>query len=308
MRFLLRIYPSAWRARYGNELASLIEELDGGARRSWRVRFDVLRAGIVERARALAPHVLPPREPAREGSVLVLYAWMVFVIGGFGVAKASEHWKAVTPTAKQGLPAAAFDVVFVAAGAGSALVLLGVALTLPRLAGLIRAGRWTEIRRPILRAASLTVLTVAATIGLAAWGHSLTSAARNGGDAAYGGVFVAWVVLFAASLLAWAAAAGAAARQLTLSAGTLRFEVWLGAIVSGAMVVMTVATAIWWASLARAAPWFFDGRPVGSSASPLVSNMIVPSGLMLCATTLGLIGATRAIKALTKFTSPFETR
>ena len=308
MRLLLRVYPPAWRARYGNELASLIEELGGGARMSWRVRFDVVRAGIVERARVLAPRELAPPERAREGSLLVLYAWMVFVIGGFGVAKASEHWRAVTPTAKQSLPGAAFDVLLIAAAVGAALVLLGVAVSLPRLAGLIRAGGWAEIRRPILRAASLSLLTVSATFGVAGWAHSLTPAARNGGDAAYGMMFVAWVILFAACLIAWAAAAGATARQLVLSAGMLRLEVWLGATVSVAMAVMTIATAIWWGSLASAAPWFFDGRPVGSSASALVSNVVVPAGLMLCATSLGLIGATRAIKALTVVTVRPETR
>jgi hypothetical protein len=295
---LLRVYPAAWRVRYGDELATLIDELAGGARMSWRVRLDVLRGGLVERVRVLGLGGPPPRERARQGSVLVLYAWMLFVLGGFGVQKASEHWKAVTPTAKQGLPAAAFDVLIAAAAVGSGLVLLGVAVSLPRLAALIRRGGWAQIRRPIVRAAVLSLLLVAATFGLAAWAHSLTPAARNGHNAVYSAVFIAWIVLFAACLLAWAAAAAATARQLSLSAGLLRFEVWLGAAVSAAMTVMTIATAVWWGSLASAAPWFFEGKPVGSSASALVSNMIVPAGLMLCATALGLIGATRALKAL----------
>ena len=271
---------------------------------SWRVRYDVVRSGVAERLPVLALRGLPARERAREGSVLVLYAWVVFVLGGFGVAKASEHWRAVTPTAKQSLPAAAFDVLVVAASVGSVLVLLGVAVALPRLAALLRGGGWSELRRPILRAFSLSAATVAATVGLSAWAHSLTPAARNGGDAAYGCVFLCWVVLLAACLLAWAVAAAATARQLALPAGTLRFEVWLAATVSAAMAVMTIATAVWWGSLASAAPWFFDGRPVGSNASALVSNMVVPAGLMLCATSLGLIGAGRAMKALTKGLHP----
>jgi hypothetical protein len=305
---LLRVYPASWRARYGDELATLIEELDGDARMSWRVRLDVVRAGFAERVRVLGPGGLPPRERAREGSLLVLYAWMLFVLGGLGVQRASEHWKAVTPAAKQRLPAAAFDVLFVAAGIGAALVLLGVAALLPRLASTIRQHGWTEIRRPIIRAGLLTLLTLVATVGLARWAHSLTPAARNGHDTAYGGVFAAWVLLFAACLFAWAAAAAATARRLSLSPAVLRFEVWLGATVSAAMAVMTIATAVWWGSLASAAPWFFDGRPVGSSASALVSNMVVPAGLMLCATALGLIGATRAMKAVTKVSGSPQTR
>jgi hypothetical protein len=300
---LLRIYPTAWRARYGDELANLIEELDGDTRISWRVRLDVVRAGLAERARVLGVGALPPRERAREASLLVLYSWMLFVLGGFGVLKASEHWKAVTPATKQGLPAAAFDVLFVTAGIGSALVLVGIAAFLPRLAALIRQGDWKEVRRPITRAAFLNLVTAAATFGLARWAHSLTPGARNGRDAAYSAAFVAWIILLAGCLFGWAAAAAATARRLSPAARLLRLEVWLGAAVSAAMVVMTIATALWWGSLARAAPWFFEGRPVGSSASALVSNMAIPMLVMLCATTLGLIGAIQAMNALARISA-----
>jgi hypothetical protein len=296
---LLRVYPPAWRARYGEELSVLIEEIDAGARMSWRLRLDVVRAGVVERARALGLKALLPRDRAREGTLLVLYAWMLFVLGGFGVQRASEHWKAVTPTAKRALPSAAFDVLFLTAGVGSLLVLVGVAVSLPRLIELLRKGGWAQIRRRILRAALLTLVTAAATKGLVAWAHALSPAARNGGDHLYGGVFLAWVLLFAACLFAWANAAAATARNLTLPLKTLRTEVRLGAAVSAAMAVMTIATAVWWGALADAAPWFFDGRPPGSNASALASNMIAPVLVMLCAASLGLIGATRAMKALT---------
>ncbi len=223
---------------------------------------------------------------------------MLFVLGGFGVQKASEHWAAVTPLARQGLPAAAFDVLVVGAAVGSTLVLVGVAVSLPGLMALIRRGGWTEIRRPIIRAVSVSLLAVVATFGLVAWAHSLTPAARNGHDAIYSGAFLAWVMLFAACLFAWAVAAAATARRLSLPAGLLRLEVWLGVSVSVSMSVMAIATAVWWAALANAAPWFFEGRPVGSTASALTPNMIVPTMLMLCATLLGLTGATRAMRAL----------
>ena len=304
---LLRIYPTAWRARYGDELANLIEELDGDAPISWRVRLDVARAGLVERARVLALGALPPRERAREGALLVLYSWMLFVLGGFGVLKASEHWKAVTPAAKQGLPAAAFDVLFVTAGIGSALVLVGVAAFLPRLAVFIRQGGWKEVRRPIIRAAVVSLVTAAATFGLARWAHSLTPGARNGRDAAYSAAFVGWIILLAACLFGWAAAAAATARRLSLPARLLRLEVRLGVAVSAAMVVMTIATAVWWGSLARAAPWFFEGRPIGSSASALVSDIVIPVFVMLLATTLGLIGARRAMNALARSSASSQT-
>jgi hypothetical protein len=295
---LLRLYPPAWRERYGEELESLIDELGGVARMSWRARSDVVRAALIERGRALSLSGLPPRERAREGSLLVLYAWMFFVIGGFGVEKASEQWRAVTPIAKQGVPSAAFDALVVTAIAGSTLVLLGVALALPELLKLIRAGGWVRIRRPVIRALFLSGLTGAAMFALALWAHRLAPAARNGADASYGAAFLLWVTLFAASLLAWASAAAATARCLGLAPPILRVQARLGAAVSVSMTVMTLATVVWWTSLASAAPWFFDGRHVGSPGSALTPNIALPAGVLLLATLLGLTGATRALRAL----------
>jgi hypothetical protein len=92
-----------------------------------------------------------------------------------------------------------------------------------------------------------------------------------------------------------------------LPVGTLRVEVWLAVAVSAAMAVMTIATAVWWGSLASAAPWFFDGRPTGSNANALQWNIIVPAILMLAATALGLTGATRAAKAFTSVSAHAST-
>ncbi len=291
---LLRVYPASWRKRYGDELVTLIDELGQSGRMSWSVRLDVVRAGVAQRVRTLGLAGLPPSVRAREGSLLVLYAWGLFVLGGFGLEKAAEHWQAVTPTADQRVPAAAFDGVVVAAAIGSTLVLLGVVVLLPRLASMIRQGGWPIVRPPIVRASVLTLLTVAATVGLALWAHSLTPAARNGHYLPYEVVFGAWLALVAGCLFAWAAAGAATARRLSWSNGLLRLEAWLSLAVTATMAAMTIAAAVWWTSLAGAAPWFFTGRPIGSHASALVANMIVPMLAMLCATVIALFGAARA--------------
>ena len=145
---LLRWYPRAWRLRYGAELIAILEQFDAAERSSWATRFDVARAGLRERLRILAPGPLRPRERAREGALLVLYAWMLFVVGGFAVAKLSEHQQAVTPPNKQSLPSQAFSVLYWTAGVGSVLVIAGVAISLPALVALLRRGGWFEIRRP----------------------------------------------------------------------------------------------------------------------------------------------------------------
>ena len=47
-RWLLRLFPAAWRARYGEELLDLVDETG----MTPRVAADVARAGVAERARA----------------------------------------------------------------------------------------------------------------------------------------------------------------------------------------------------------------------------------------------------------------
>jgi hypothetical protein len=292
----LRWFPRAWRARYGSELSTLLEQVDATERSSPATRFDIPRAGLAERLRVLAPGPLPPAEQAREGALLVLCAWAVFVVGGSGVAKLSEHWQAATPPASQSLPSHAFSVLYWTAGVGSVLVIAGVAISLPALARLFRRGGWVEVRRPLLRALLLSVLAIGVTAGLSRWAHSLTSAARNGGDSLYTAAFAAWFALAVSCLFAWVAAATAVARRLELSLSALRLETALAAAVGIAMTVMTVASAVWWASLANAAPWFFSGHRVGSGGSVVEPNMVGAAMFIVSATVLGLIGATRSVR------------
>ena len=297
---LLRCYPPAWRARYGEELEALIVESSGGRSMSWRIGLDIALAGGRERLRSsgLTGDAVPPGERSRAGSLLVLCAWVLFVVAGFAVQKTSEHWQSATPASSQGLPVGAFDALVVAAALGSALVLAGIACVCPSLVAWMRGGGWREIRAVVLRAALVTVPTMAATVALVVWAHRLSSGQRSGHDSAYVLGFGAWALLVVACLVAWTAAAVATARRLALSAKLLRLEAWLAAGVSSTMAAMTIATAVWWAALARAAPWFFTGRPAGTSASALVPQLLVAMLLMLIATPLAGAGALRALRAL----------
>ena len=297
---LLRCYPPAWRARYGEELEALIVESSGGRRVSWRVWLDVALAGgrVRLRSSGLTGDAVPPGERSRAGSLLVLCAWVLFVGAGFGVQKTSEHWQSATPASSQGLPAGAFAVLVVAAALGSVLVLTGIACVCPSLVAFMRGGGWGEIRGVVLRAVLVTAPTLAATIALLVWAHRLSSGQRSGHDSVYLLGVGAWALLMAACLVAWTVAGVATARRLAFSAKLLRLEAWLAAAVSTTMAVMTIATAIWWAALASAAPWFFAGRPVGTSTSALVPQLLLAMLLMLIATPLASAGALRALRTL----------
>jgi hypothetical protein len=297
---LLRCYPPAWRARYGEELEDLIVEAGRGRGMSWRVLLDIAGAGGRERLRAagLTGDAVPPGERSRAGSLLVLCAWVLFVVAGLGVQKSSEHWQSVTPASSQGLPALAFGALVVAAALGSALVLAGIGCAAPSLIAFARRGGWREIRGAVVRAALITVFGVASTLALVIVAHRMSNAQREGHDLAYALGFGAWAVVILACLITWTVAGVDTARRLVLSARLLRLEAWLAAAVSTSMAAMTIATAVWWAALADAAPWFFSGRPAGTSGSAIMPQLVVAMLLMLVATPLSAAGAFRALGSL----------
>jgi hypothetical protein len=298
-RALLRLYPTRWRARYGDELDELMREASSGRRLPWRIWKNVALAGGRERLRAsgLVGDALPPGERSRAGTLLVLCAWSLFVVAGVSVQKISEHWQGATPSSSRALPAAALDVLVAAAVVGSAATLLGIACALPALRVLLAAGRRHELRRPIRRAAGLTLVAGLATVGLVSWAHGLSARQRNGHDLLYGLGALAWALLAMACLAAWTAAAVAAGSRVDLSRRLLRVEAWLGVVAATAMVVMLGATCVWWASLARSAPWFFTGAPAGSHASAVSPGLIGCVLLMVAATAAGLAGSLRAVRA-----------
>jgi hypothetical protein len=280
-RLLLSLYPAGWRARYGEELQTLIMEA-GGGRVTWRVRFDVARAAGRERLRSSGlVGAGPPRARVCAGSVLVLCAWALFVVAGTSVQKRSEHWQASIPVGSRALPSAAFDALIVGAAIGSALVFIGVAAALPTALSFLRGGGWGRVRRPVLLAGALTLAAVLAAVPIVVWAHGLSAAQRNGRDAAYGVGAGLWALLLVACLTAWTAAAVAVARRLDLSPAVLRLETFLATAVTVSMAAMTAATVVWLAALDQAA-----------------ASYLVATALMLVATAVATAGSLRAVRGL----------
>jgi hypothetical protein len=295
---LLRLYPRAWRERYGEELEALLTDLSESEGVSWRMRADVARGGLRERLRAcgLGPGVAP-RERARSGALLVLWAWMLFVVAGVWVQKFSEHWQGATPASHRGLPSAAFHVLEAAAAFGGSLVLAGIALALPRAIAYVRAGGWPRVRPAVVRALALTGIAIGATVALVLWARGLSAPQRNGSDLAYGFAFVLCAVAVVSSLAAWTSVAVSLARAIRLPDRLLRIFAGLAGAIGVSMLVMTFATAIWWAALARWAPWVLHGQPPGSNASSFALSLLAPGVLMALASALAALGAGTALAA-----------
>ncbi len=274
-RLAVSLYPAEWRARYGEELESLIEE-SGGGEVSWRLWLDVAWAGVCERLHATFTDVGGGSAGGRSrgGALMVLSAWMLITVAGLVVQKTSEQWQAATGGST------AFDLVKVAAAIGSALVLAGIAAAVPALVRYVGAGGWQAIRGPIRRAGAVTAATAGVTAGLVIWAGRLSAAERNGGDAAYSLAFLAWAVLVVTCLVLWTEAAIATGRRLELSPRVVSLHAWLAAGVAASMLVITAATLVWWAQTEVATAWV----------------MTACAAAMTLATALASVGALRAVR------------
>jgi hypothetical protein len=94
---MIRWYPTQWRARYGDEMAALLEDTHGMSAVPLRDRISLAKSGSMERAReaGLIGDSSEPDERIRTGSLLVLCGWALFMVAGAIFAKFTEHWDAV---------------------------------------------------------------------------------------------------------------------------------------------------------------------------------------------------------------------
>jgi hypothetical protein len=289
---LLALYPAAWRRRYGDELDALILDMHADGRDTGtHMRVDLLRAAARERLRGGGD----PSRRVRGGASLVLWAWALFVLAGAIVAKTSEHWQRAVPgTVAARVPFTALKgVAFV----GSALVVVGIALTLPAAWRLLRKGGWPRLRRRAVTASALTVAVLAATSGLASWAHGLSSSDRNGHDHLYAAAFVSWGALVAACLLAWTSVATRIAADARCAPAVLRAHARLAPAVAFAVGAMTIATLVWWAVVGAQAPGALTGGSTLAHPSPVVPTLMLAAVLMVLATAIAALGAWRAGEA-----------
>jgi hypothetical protein len=291
LEHLLRWYPPAWRARYGNELLSLMEDTFGEDEPSPRRRLDIARAGLLERFReyGLGARASGPGDRVRSGSLLVLWAWALFVVAGAGFAKFAEHWDAVTPRADQRLPADAYNTVQWAAVIAVVVVGLAAAVALPSLVRFLRDGGWASIRRPVWRAVSVASATLALGAGVVIWAHHLSVGQRNGGSAPYSLVALLGAVMSVATIAICTSAVAAVANRVGISGRALRLEGWLALILTSAMIPIIGGTVLWWASVATRAPQFLSGAP----AAMVLAGLLMVAGLVLAT-----FGATRVARSI----------
>ena len=295
---LIRWYPATWRARYGEELTTLLHDVHGMARVPLRERLSLATRGSLERARSsgLVGSGLDPADRSRAGALLVLWGWALFMVAGAIVQKFSEHWEVVTPVIHRSVATGAFNVIQVAGEIGGLLVLAAAVVSIPGLVRLLRAGHWSEIRGPVLRAAIAAGVAVASTLAVVAWARSLPQHNLNGGFFFHGLVFVLWGLTLVTALGLATAAAVAVARRIEWSPWVLRGLAGSAIVLTVLMGAVATGTIIWWVAMADFAPGFL-GNGLLATSNVLPPVLLVAMSLMITGLVVAAIGTVRIVQS-----------
>lgn len=280
---LLRWYPPAWRARYGEEFTELlISDIEERPRSAARV-LDVARGGLVARltvaglggfqsswARGGTADTAAAARHATASLVSLGCASAIFL--GFGAALWSQltiGWQWSDPSGAPGVPAAAATVA--TSATMIALLALAAAAALPMLA--IIAVRAIKQRDKRLAVPALTLVAAVTGLfiggrhfgngwpgtgghhglvpgGLAAfeWALSLCVSsywAHPAALATFPATELAWMAVSPIALVIAVASAARCVRRVALPPRVLRLEARLAAVACALMVVFLAACCCW---------------------------------------------------------------
>jgi len=308
VRRLLRWYPPSWRARYEDEFLVFLEDRLDDSPLTLRFRVSVAVAGLRERCyrSGMAGTRSSPSTQRRTGSLMVLVAWSMMMIGGASLVKTAEHFPTALPAQSRVVTQFAYNVTAAAGMAGTLLVLAGAFVALPGFVRFLRAKKWSEVRRVFVISLVASAALVVTTFGLSFWAHHLTTAQRNGADNAYSGVFLAFVLLVVVTIGLWTRASVSVASRINFSPRALRWESGLAIGVSLASILVVVSATMWWIQMGLHAPWFLQGTAPGIATSAWSAHLVVTMLVLVFGTLSALWGASRV--ALTYRPTRFNAR
>lgn len=308
LRGLLRWYPTSWRARYEDEFIVFLEDRLEDAPLTWRFRLSVAFAGM--RERGYGSGAIGSRSSLstqrRTGSLIVLVAWSIMMIGGAALVKTAEHFPAALPANSRVVARFAYSATAVAGIAGTLLVVAGAVIAAPGFLRFLRATRWSEVRRAFWMSVIATATLAVATFALSLWAHQLTSAQRNGSDDVYSAVFLALALLAVVTIGLWARTGVAVASRIDFTPRELRWESVVAIGVSLTSIAVIACASLWWIQMGLHAPWFLQATSRGIGASLSSVQLLVILIPMALGTLTAIWGASRV--ALTYRSTPDESR
>ncbi|HEY2054414.1 MAG TPA: hypothetical protein VGH14_10810 [Solirubrobacterales bacterium] len=285
-RLTLALYPLAYRRRYGEEMAALVE--DAGA--SPRAVADLARG-------ALRAHLRPePRfadevgrdDRLRLGVSAVLLCWVLFALAGLALAKTTEGSGFEGKGGAPGLLGVVRLGIEILAVVGSLAVALGAAPLV--LATLRQARARAAARRATLLACGCVAGFIGATAALAA----VAGVAPGRSGVADALVLGAWTLLALACGIGCALAARRGLFAIAVPRRTLVFAAACAAVVAAAMVGIAALTLIYLFDLVIAAPGL-AGDPNGPLGVPNARvSLLLQFAVMTAVAIPAVLGAARA--------------
>jgi hypothetical protein len=288
---VLRLYPSSWRARYGDEFAALLEEYP-------LTPFALLDIVVGALDAHLTPfdangRILRMLNQPRRSVVAVFIAYIAFVLAGINYNRMIEDdLRTINPA--HPAVAAAYDVVYWASAVSLLAVLIGglpIGFAIARRA---LAGRQWDVL------ALLAVPPLALLIWLG-WTWVLLNAIAPQVDSGAsprptaGLFFLTWVGVFLLAAIASTAAVSIAVSRSELPVQIYRFALGPAAVAVLTMLVMFVAVFAWGLLIQSQVPGYLD-TPDGPPPYqiPILTGWVVDLIIMALAT---LIAAAALIRA-----------
>ena len=294
----LRWYPRSWRARYGDELTALLDD-EYGRSMPARIRLSLVSGGLRQRARqsGLAGDAVPAADGVRAGALVILGAWVAFVVAGASFAKFSEHFDEALPRSL-----GAHHVLTSPSPCFKRWLERPVFLCSPERFSPHRFRAFSARWRWRLRARALP-----ASSDLYGRDHRRDSAPCGVGQPPPIASTQRWHPLERCSvpgvdipyrhhLDAVDRVGGYGSRRIELSRAVLTTEAILAAAVALAMVTMVIATAVWWGAMATDAPAFLSASPAGLPGSSWDILLVATVVLMVVAAGTAAVGVVREVR------------
>jgi hypothetical protein len=290
IRLAVRLYPAAWRDRYGDEFGALLEE----TRLSIPVLFDVVVAAADAHVHPAGPRRRWPLmiEPIRRSELAVFASWVVFVVAGLAFQRMTEGDPFVPIASGQAVVGISYAAIVAGAVVSLAAVAVGgipIALAIARAA--IDQRRWRQ-----LALLAVPPIALATWIGLTLYLVSRSEPATS--DPWRVVTFLGWVGSFVVAAIASTIAVGAAALAAEIDGSFYRRAALPAMITALAMGVVALAVTAWGIALAVASPSaFWSSEGILGSSTPLTWLGIVSA--MAAATAVAVRSAVGARPAPT---------
>lgn len=294
-RWLTRLYPSAWRARYGDEFRAFLDDREAGP----RAIFDVIASALHEHICEFGGYKM---SRLQHSLISILYAYLAALAAGINF-----YWTVDdTPLAAAmqthvGLMSCWTMVEAGSAGALLAMIAGGVpvALAMVRFAHAARRRDiYVRLGFPVFAAALLAIWIAAVVIGTGGhWAPLPWAVAGDGPDWPARGL--RWALASVTLALLWSAltASGISIKQAVQRSEfpeqrPLRLARVPALVLAGSIVLMTAGVAGWGVYAGRIAPVSFHSEP-GLLNSTTFGSWIVSLALFTASAATAVRGARR---------------